>query len=117
MPRSAATSRWPWLSSCAGGPLSRIAIGIVLPNLARSIASAREEGVPGTSSDIGASRSVMPAPSSVSTTIATAHAIRVDHDRHLGTAPAGSRRLIIAGSWMVIVAKQLPINVSRYTVS
>jgi hypothetical protein len=82
----------------------------VLPNLARSIASAREEGVPGTSSDIGANRSVMPVPSNVSTAIATAHAIRVDHDPHFETAPLGSRRCFITASLMLIVEEQYPLS-------
>jgi hypothetical protein len=71
--------------------LSRIAIGIVLPNLARNIASAREEGVPGTSKDIGANRPAMPVPSNASNAIATAHAMRVDHDPRVETALPGSR--------------------------
>src|ERR1035437_1604710 len=104
-PRSAAVSRWPWRSTSAGGPRSRTAIGTVLPNSLASIASAREEGVPGTARDIGASRFSRPPPRNASTTIAAAQAIRIDHDRRFGTAPAGSRRLIIAGSWVVIVAK------------
>jgi hypothetical protein len=77
----------------------------VLPNFARSIASAREEGVPGTSSDIGANRSVMPEPSNVSTAIATPQAIRVDHDPRFETAPPGSRSSLITASLMLLVEK------------
>ena len=78
----------------------------MLPNLARSIASAREEGVPGTSSDIGANRWVMPEPSNVSTAITTPHAIRVDHDPRFETVPTGSRRSLITASLMLIVEEQ-----------
>ena len=99
---SAAVSRWPWRSTSAGGPRSRTAIGTVLPNSLASIASAREEGVPGTASDIGASLLSRPLPSSASTAIAAAHAIRIDHDRRLEAIPAGSHGLLIAASWMEI---------------
>jgi hypothetical protein len=67
----------------------------VLPNLAASIASALEEGVPGTAKDIGASLPSRPLPQSASTAIATPHASRMDHDRHLAT---GTLRLLMAAS-------------------
>lgn len=52
-----------------------------MPKRAWSIASAREEGVPGTVNDIGESRPSILVPSTPNANIPITHPVRVNHDR------------------------------------
>ncbi len=71
--RSAAARRGPCRSSAAAGPCSSTVTGTELPNWRSSIASARADWVPGTSREVGESRSTNPVPSAASTTTTSAH--------------------------------------------